>query len=219
LASAKSFKTNIKFDNVTAAYNKSRPVFTGMNLEISEPGIFHLVGANGSGKSTVTELASGYLIPLHGKVTISGLDARSAETRFMRNICRTEISLYPHITVRDHLILAGNATNVSKNYALDRAEFYGLGQWLNAFAGSISTGNMRKLWTIICTLPDVPVVVLDEPYLGLDDVGRKILNSEISRWSQKSLVILISHADFSELVITETINLADCCRKAKDPGF
>ncbi len=201
--------TAIRFSNVTAGYSKHSSVLIDVTFAFEGPGITRLVGRNGSGKSTAVELISGYLPAQSGQVIVAGMPAHLPAARFARNICRTHIALYPHMSVRDHLILAGRASGVRFEDALTRAENYGLAPWISAAAGSLSTGNRRKLWTIICTLRRVGIVVLDEPYVGLDAQGRKVLNGEILFWSKTALVVVVTHASIAELNVAREICLDD----------
>lgn len=181
-------------DDVKAGYATKHPIIRGATLEVVGPGVTRLRGCNGSGKSALVELLSGYLRPQSGAVSVCGIPAGSAAARSVRSVCRTQVSVFPQMTVHDHLALAARSREVSLDDARARAHSYGLGRWLDAPAGTMSTGNLRKLWTVICTVRPSPVIILDEPFIGMDDHGCARLNDEIVTWSETSLVLLIAHA-------------------------
>jgi len=164
-----------------------------VSLQVPTTGLFHLRGANGAGKSTVIELASGYLAPWTGQVTVCGVGAASTDARSARRVCRTTPALYPVLTVEEHLDVACRARGSSLSEAIERADTYGLTPWLDREVRELSTGNLRKLWFIVCTLGAFSLALLDEPFNGLDDVTRHIMGEEITTWSAHRAVIVVAH--------------------------
>jgi len=194
-------------DHVTAGYTRESAVFEDFTLTRTGPGLSRIRGKNGTGKSTLVELISGYLRPQRGSVHIGGIPADRPAARAARNICRTALALYPQMSAHDHLVLASRARGTDPADALARWECYGAGDWLDSPAGELSTGNARKLWVILCTLGVGSLVVLDEPFIGLDTHGIEMLRSEIDAWSITSRVLLIAHGDGAEESSAEDIVL------------
>lgn len=189
--------------DVTAGYVTGNPVFTGLSLSFGAPGLVHVRGANGSGKSTLVELISGYLLPWQGSVRVGGLDASSPAARPGRRICRTQLALYPDMTVRDHIVFTSRCRDADPAEGLDRAVTLGLEPWLDHAARTLSTGNTRKLWYVVCTLGAFGLVVLDEPFNGIDQEGVEKIAGELSRWSADRLVLLISHTTPAALAMAD----------------
>lgn len=185
--------TYVRLKAATARYGRGKPVFSGVDLSIEEPGLYQIRGPNGSGKSTLVEVLSGYLPVINGEVLVNGVPADSMEAHERRRICRAEPALYPMMSVRDHLLFASRWTEEDPARALDRSQRYGLGPWLDAAAETLSTGNRRRLWIIQCTLGNFDVLVMDEPFNGLDDASRTVLIEELEGWSHKCSVLLIAH--------------------------
>ncbi|MBG6191234.1 ABC-type multidrug transport system ATPase subunit [Arthrobacter sp. CAN_A212] len=183
----------LTLDSVSAGYHASDPVITDLSLDIRRPGITLVEGGNGVGKSTLVEVISGYLPVLSGSVTVCGLNASSPRASQVRRICRTEPALYPAMTARDHLVFAARWAGADPVAGVIRAENYGMGQWLETEAGSLSTGNRRKLWLILCTLGDFSLVMLDEPFNGLDGDGTALLLEELTAWSGSRSVLVVAH--------------------------
>jgi ABC-type multidrug transport system ATPase subunit len=97
------------------------------------------------------------------------------------------------MTVHDHLQVAARATASPADVAITRAQGLGLGPWLDKNAGHLSTGNIRKLWYVMCTLGRFSIVCLDEPFLGLDEVGVEVVCNDVTAWSASRSVVLVSH--------------------------
>jgi ABC-type multidrug transport system ATPase subunit len=183
----------VEIRDLTVGYQRGAPVFENLSASFDPGGLVRIAGNNGSGKSTLLEVCSGYLPPWQGSVLINGVDASSAAARTARRVCRTKQALYPNMTVRDHLAFAARSVRVDLDGVLDRAERYGLHRWFAHDAKSLSTGNSRKLWIVACTVGDFDVVLLDEPFNGVDDEGAEVLRREIDEWSVGKTVFLIAH--------------------------
>jgi ABC-type multidrug transport system ATPase subunit len=179
--------------DLTVGYQQGSPVFEGFSADFAAGGLVLVGGGNGSGKSTLLEVCSGYLRPWRGSVRINGIDAGTAEARAVRRVCRTKQALYPTMTVLDHLLFGARCVGVEPGGVLARAERYGLHRWFGQDAKALSTGNSRKLWIMVCTLGAFDIVLLDEPFNGLDDEGSAVLRDEVSRWAADGSVLLIAH--------------------------
>jgi ABC-2 type transport system ATP-binding protein len=194
----------VEVRDLTVGYQKGKPVLEGISANFHEGALVLVRGKNGSGKSTLLEVCSGYLPPWQGTVTINGLHAGSASARTTRRVCRTQQALYPNMSVRDHLVFASRCMHSDPADALARAARYGLEPWLDYDAKALSTGNSRKLWIVMCTLGSFNVVLLDEPFNGLDDDGVDVLREDIKKWATEKAVLLISHAPPPGLAPDET---------------
>lgn len=183
----------VRFDAVTAGYGQGPPVLTDLELHVSAPSTIALRGPNGCGKSTMLELASGYLRPRSGTVSILGASASSPSARAERRVVRSTISLFPEMSVHDHLVFASRLRGTDPAVALARVDAYGLTPWLHARTKALSNGNRRKTWLIMTTLGSASVYWLDEPFQGLDDAGVEVLCHEIREWSRHAATIVTSH--------------------------
>jgi len=198
---------SVQLDGVTAGYQRGREVVSALDLRVEGPGVVRLAGRNGAGKSTLLELVSGYLRPWAGRVLVNGAPAADLGVRRTRRVCRTQVALYPHMTVRDHLAFGARCCGVEAQDGIRRAERHGLGPWLDHNAGALSTGNARKVWLVMCTLGRFDVVVLDEPFNGIDAESIDIVVSELADWAGHALVLLISHVPPADVAITRTVTL------------
>lgn len=166
-----------------------------------------MTGENGSGKSTLVELVAGYLHPTAGSVVVAGRPASAAAARDVRRVCRTRPALFARMTVRDHLTFAARCAKVAPEPGFSRAAVYGLGHWLTAEAGALSTGNAKKLSIVMCTLGQPELVVLDEPYNGLDKHGVDVLDTEVRAWAGMGAVVMMCHQPPPSLVADHILRL------------
>lgn len=180
--------------NVTAGYRTGLAVLDRLSATFDSATVTHVAGPNGSGKSTLVELLSGYLAPWGGEVRIGGQLAQSKAARERRRVVRSHAALYGEMTVRDHLAFAARNSKSSLSDLLMRAERLGLFAWIDHNARDLSTGNARKLWYLFCTPGFFNVLVLDEPFNGVDDAGVAVMCSEIASYRDSdSCVIITSH--------------------------
>ena len=185
-------RQRILLDHVTFGYTPEVTVLDDVTMTFPRSGVVALRAANGAGKSTLVELVSGYLTPQKGRVEICGRPADSPSAREFRRVVRTKPALYPTMSVFDHLAFTARLTDAPINDVLSRVRAYRLDEWLDVRACELSSGTERKLWLIVCTLGCFEAVVLDEPFLGLDDHARGVLWSEMDRWRAKDRLIIVA---------------------------
>lgn len=205
-------KTNPPYLEVTdlsAGYHRRTAAFEGLSFRVAEPGLVRLDGRNGAGKSTLIEVISGYLPPLSGGVRVLGHSPSSPEARPHRRVCRTRTALFGEMTAHDHLVFASRCASVDPAPAVARFEAYGGREWRNARAGDLSAGNARKLWLVMSTVGRFGVVALDEPFVGLDEHGSRMLEMEIAEWRRHALVLLVSHQMPPGLMIDRSVVLEE----------
>lgn len=163
------------------------------DLGIDGPGLVHVRGPNGSGKSTLVELLAGGIVPDRGSVRVCGAAAASASARALRRVCRTEIALLGHVTLRRHAALFARAAGLPPRGATDALRDEALAARLDDAVDELSTGEARRAWVRLTTLGDAPVLLLDEPFLGVDAPAAEALRARIAGWSMSRLVVVVDH--------------------------
>jgi ABC-2 type transport system ATP-binding protein/sodium transport system ATP-binding protein len=162
--------------------------------------VFGLLGPNGAGKTTTLRMLLGLLKPTSGRATIAGYDSRLSPDEVKRRVgyVSANVGVYPHLTVRETLLFFGDLYGVSPDTAVaetDRlAHLFGIETLLHRRSGTLSTGQRQRLNLARALVHRPPVLLLDEPTLGLDVLGSQVVAEFVAHArSQGQAVILTTH--------------------------
>lgn len=179
--------------------NKSfgdKHVVDNISFSLEEPGVFGLLGTNGAGKTTTIRMILGIIKKDSGEITWNGKAVIRGNVNF--GYLPEERGLYPKSTIYDQLVYFANLKGLDKR-AADKAvkmwlDKLNLMEYINSPAEKLSKGNQQKVQFITSMLHDPDLIVLDEPFSGLDPVNTEIL-SKIMKDLVKSgkYIIMSSH--------------------------
>lgn len=171
----------------------------GVSLDCGA-GVCALLGPNGAGKSTLLKLMTGLIAPDEGSTRICGMDvaARPLEVRRNIGVIPEDLGLFDSLTVEEHLDLCGSV------YGLDRKEARARGADLlrvlrldharDIFLDQCSHGMRKKTALAMALLHNPRVLMLDEPFEGIDPVSSKTIDEILrSAASRGVTVFLTSH--------------------------
>lgn len=144
-------------------------IFRGLSFELSLGDGLMIVGRNGAGKSTLLKALAGILTPDEGAVAYAHEDHRNHLA-----LAALDQSLYPHLTVREHLVLFGKLRGCS-NRADELIDRIGLQLAADRFASRLSTGMKSRLKLALAIQPQPEVLMLDEPGAALDESGKELV--------------------------------------------
>lgn len=203
----------IKLENVEYSYRGGKqPTVRGINLQIAPGECVGLVGHTGSGKSTLVQLMAGLLKADKGEIWLDDLCLTAAKRPKAREICRHVgiVFQYPEDqlfaeTVRDELAYAprnmGHDDKQVKREVERMAEQLGLSGLLTADPCRLSGGEMRKVALAGVLIMRTPLLILDEPFVGLDAGARREFLAVLERWQRDTgaAIVCVSH-DIEHLV-------------------
>jgi ABC-2 type transport system ATP-binding protein len=182
-------------NDVTVALNK-------VNIKIRPGELFGLLGPNGSGKTTMIKCLSTILIPDEGTVTVNGFDVQK-ETSMVRAslgmVVGGERSLYWKLTARDNLRYFASLYKMHRTHAKKRIEEllenFNLSDRADERLEDYSTGMRQKVAIARALLHDPPILLLDEPTLGLDPNFARQIRRQIKELTEKrgKTVLLTTH--------------------------
>lgn len=168
-----------------------------LTLELPPGGVLGLVGPNGAGKTTFLRLVMGFVMPNGGKLDRGGL--LPAQMGYL-----SEHAFYPpRFRVRDYLAIVGRLAGLHAT-ALKRALSQSVGQFgLEAVASrhlsDCSRGMLQRVGLAAALMADPPVLLLDEPVLGLDPSGQKFIRDQILAQHTAGKTILLSSHNLGEV--------------------
>lgn len=164
-------------------------------LEVREGSIFGLLGPNGAGKTTLLRIITNIILPDSGTIIIDGKPLEYAHHQIMGYLPE-ERGLYRKMKVGEHLVYLARLRNLSKSEAVHRVHF-----WLNKFSISdwhekrveeLSKGMQQKVQFIATVLHEPKLLILDEPFSGLDPINTNLIKDEIRNLSKRGTAIIFS---------------------------
>ncbi len=171
------------------------PIITEASFSLAEGDLALLTGPNGAGKSTLLR-ALVNLLPSNGDIFIAGLRPTSPEARSSFVYVPDEAALYEDLTLQEHMRF------VSLIYGQEAAEErmrewlfrFGLEAKVGEFPSTHSRGMRQKLSLALALGLDTPLLILDEPYNGLDLASQELLNEALQqRCAAGGAVLLTGH--------------------------
>lgn len=169
-----------------------------LNLEVGSGQIFAFLGTNGAGKTTTIRMLTGVLQPSSGTAEIGGYDIQKnpIEAKFLMGVIPDRPYLYGKLTGREFLRFMADLYKVDHKLALDRIadllELYGLSEWQYDLIDSYSHGMKQRLLMCAAQIHKPPVLVIDEPMVGLDPRGAKLLKDTLRKSAAEGLTIFMS---------------------------
>jgi heme exporter protein A len=168
-------------------YEEKR-ILRGIELDLGPEDFMLITGPNGSGKTTLLRLCAGLAAPSRGELAIG---VERGRIGFLGH----EPLVYRELTALENLDLYGRLYRVPERR--ERAgmllERFGLWDARHARAGSFSRGMLQRLALCRTLLHEPSLLLLDEPYSGLDDEGASLLDRELGERARKAAFVVATH--------------------------
>jgi ABC-type multidrug transport system ATPase subunit len=167
-----------------------------LSLRVASGEIVGLLGPNGAGKTTTVDVCCGLRIPSAGTARVLGADAVTSPraVRSKIGVVPQDSGLYPELTAWEHLQLSAALYDMRRPGARIEAMLRLMGLWdrRDKPVGTFSGGMRRRLALARALLHDPPVLFLDEPTLGVDVQGRRVLWEHVAQLRTEGRSVLLT---------------------------
>ncbi len=186
----------LKVENVTKYYGDFLAV-DNLSFTVKPGEIFGLLGVNGAGKTTTFRMIMGLLDPTQGKITLDGKKIDYDVTDKI-GFLTEERSLLLKMTVKEQCLFYGTLKGMKKKEIEKRLdellERFEIPEYKDKKIKELSKGNQQKVQFITAILNDPKLLILDEPFSGLDPFNIELFKKEIVEMSNRgSMIIFSSH--------------------------
>lgn len=186
----------LKVKNVTKYYGNFLAV-DNLSFEVKPGEIFGLLGVNGAGKTTTFRMIMGLLEPTKGSITLDDKPIDYSVTDSI-GFLTEERSLLTKMTVLEQCKFYGALKGMDDKTIEKRLDYllnkFGISEYKNKKIKELSKGNQQKIQFITAILNEPKLLILDEPFSGLDPFNVELFKKEIVELSKKgSMIIFSSH--------------------------
>ena len=209
----------VRLEGVTKSFGTHTAV-QGLNLEIPRGVVYGLLGPNGSGKTTTIRMIMGILHPDRGEVRLFGGDPDRTRRQKVGYLPE-ERGVYRKMKVLELLLflaeIRGMPRDTARGRALSWLERLGLGGWPDKRVEDLSKGMQQKVQFIGTVIHDPELLILDEPFSGLDPINQDVLESIVREFHAAGTTILFStHLMAQAERLCEKVCLISRARKVLD---
>lgn len=191
----------LKVENITKYYNKTKAV-DNLSFTVEKGEIFGLLGENGAGKTTTFRIILGLINASSGNVTLDGKKIDYSLTDKIGYVTE-ERSLLTKMTVKDQILLYGVLKGMSEDNILKEMR-----KWLKKFQildyenrkiKELSKGNQQKIQFIAAVINKPKLLILDEPFSGLDPINVEMLKKAIIELQETGCSIIFSSHQMEQI--------------------
>ena len=171
-----------------------RPALEPLTLDIASGAKVALVGHNGSGKTTLMKMAAGLLDPSEGSVSIGRHAAGSQEARRLLSWLSDSPTFYDDLSLWEHLEFVARLHGVTdwQARADELLEQIGLGTRRDDIPTTFSRGLRQKAAISLAFIRPFQVILVDEPFVGLDEPGKQALLTMLDAASRRGATMMIA---------------------------
>jgi ABC-2 type transport system ATP-binding protein len=187
----------ITLENLTKVYNGVKAV-DNLNLRISRGTIFGFIGPNGAGKTTTIKMMAGILKPTEGRILINGLDIAREPSRVKMTLgfIPDRPFLYEKLSGKEFLKFKAGLYGITGDASQERIErllkVFELTEWADELIEAYSHGMKQRLVIASAMIHEPKVIIVDEPMVGLDPKGAKLVKDIFRDWASSGSTVFMS---------------------------
>jgi ABC-2 type transport system ATP-binding protein len=177
-------------------YFATQKAVDDISFSIEKGQIFGLLGPNGAGKTTLIRMITGIFYPDEGNITFDGRKFDPTNDIAYIGYMPEERGLYKKMKIGEQTLYLARLKGLNKNDATRKIkEWFGrldMESWWNKKVEDLSKGMSQKLQFVITVLHEPKLIILDEPFSGLDPVNANLIKDEIYNLSKRGATIIFS---------------------------
>ncbi len=183
----------LKVKNVSKCFVNKKAV-QNVSFEIDKPGVFGLLGTNGAGKTTTIRMLLGILTKDSGEISWNGKDVKRKNVNF--GYMPEERGVYPKTKIHDQLMYFAELKGMNKKEAEESMKKWAkrleMEEYIEMSADKLSKGNQQKIQFMLAVMHNPELIILDEPFSGLDPVNTELLKNIILELVDEGKYIIMS---------------------------
>lgn len=167
-----------------------------ISFSIEKGSIFGLLGPNGAGKTTLIRMITGIFYPDAGNIIFDGKNFDAINDAIKIGYMPEERGLYKKMKIGEQALYLAQLKGLSKTEAMEKIKWWfkrlEMETWWNKKVEDLSKGMSQKLQFVITVLHEPKLIILDEPFSGLDPVNANLIKDEIYGLAQRGSTIIFS---------------------------
>jgi ABC-2 type transport system ATP-binding protein len=177
-------------------YYATQKAMDDISFDIQKGSIFGLLGPNGAGKTTLLRMITGIFYPDEGNIMLDGQPFNPAEDISKIGYMPEERGMYKKMKIGEQALYLAQLKGMTKSEALEKIKYWfeklEMESWWNKKVEDLSKGMSQKLQFVITVLHEPKLIILDEPFSGLDPVNANLIKDEIHALAKSGATIIFS---------------------------
>ena len=174
----------------------SQKALDNVNVSIKQGSIFGLLGPNGAGKTTLLRIITGIFFPDNGEVLMDGRSFDATRDVKFIGYMPEERGLYKKMKIGEQALYLAQLKGLSHSEAMAKVKHWflklGMESWWNKKVEDLSKGMSQKLQFVTTVVHEPKLIILDEPFSGLDPVNANLIKEEIFQLARNGSTIIFS---------------------------
>jgi ABC-type multidrug transport system ATPase subunit len=187
----------VEVKNLSKSFGEVKAV-NNISFDVEEGSIFGLLGPNGAGKTTTLRMIYGVLRPDSGSVRVLGVDVweEPRRAKSLMGVMPEDTGIYPRLTAEENLIYFGKMRGMDEHKLRRRVsellKILGLEEKRFTIADKLSKGQKQKVAFARAILDEPPILILDEPTLGVDVMSAREIRNMIVDYARAGRTVILS---------------------------
>ena len=202
-------------------YYATQKAVDDISFSIKQGSIFGLLGPNGAGKTTLLRMITGIFFPDEGEILFNGQKFEPMKDSMYIGYMPEERGLYKKMKIGEQALYLAQLKGLSRSDAMEKIKYWftklGMESWWNKKVEDLSKGMSQKLQFVTTVLHEPKLIILDEPFSGLDPLNANLIKDEIFELAKKGSTIIFSTHRMEQVEeICDHIVLVNLGRKILD---